>query len=143
MFDRPDQGRHVGDIFLGRVEAVLPGIQAAFVDIGEEKAAFLHASDLSHRDSKRGRSRRRRGAGTAAGTASPPRFRMSSAGGRKILVKVTKDAISTKGPRVTTEIALPGRFLVYMPESDHVGVSRKIDHRRERARLRDDGQGSW
>jgi len=50
MFDRPDQGRLVGDIFLGKVEAVLPGIQAAFVDIGTDKAGFLHASDLDHED---------------------------------------------------------------------------------------------
>ncbi len=135
MFDRPDQGRHVGDIFLGRVEAVLPGIQAAFVDIGEKKAAFLHASDLSPEfmdengaddEAPRTRGRQRN---------SPPIQDVLSRG-KEILVKVTKDAISTKGPRVTTEIALPGRFLVYMPESNHVGVSRKIDHRRERARLR-------
>ena len=135
MFDRPDQGRHVGDIFLGRVEAVLPGIQAAFVDIGEEKAAFLHASDLSAGladgngtadDAPQGRRRQRK---------APPIQDVLSRG-QKILVKVTKDAISTKGPRVTTEIALAGRFLVYMPEANHVGVSRKIDHRRERARLR-------
>ena len=135
MFDRPDQGRHVGDIFLGRVEAVLPGIQAAFVDIGERKAAFLHASDLSTDaaddngpadDEPRGRGRQRR---------APPIQDVLSRG-QPILVKVTKDAISTKGPRVTTDMALPGRFLVYLPESDHVGVSRKIDHRRERSRLR-------
>lgn len=135
MFDRPDQGRHVGDIFLARVEAVLPGIQAAFVDIGEEKAAFLHASDISaevtngttaHEENPQGRRRHRK---------IPP-IQDVLKRGEKILVKVTKEAISTKGPRVTTEIALPGRFLVYMPESSHVGVSRKIDHRGERARLR-------
>lgn len=131
MFDRPDQGRLVGDIFLGRVEAVLPGIQAAFVDIGEEKAAFLHASDLAHegeddggRNGSRGRNRNTR----------PIQEVLNK--GRKVLVKVTKEAISTKGPRVTMQISLPGRFLVYMPDSNHVGVSRKIDHRGERARLR-------
>ena len=135
MFDRPDQGRHVGDIFLGRVEAVLPGIQAAFVDIGQEKAAFLHASDLppevangdgAEEEAPQGRRRQRKG---------PPIQDVLNRG-QKILVKVTKDAISTKGPRVTTEMALPGRFLVYMPDSQHVGISRKIDHRKERARLR-------
>ena len=135
MFDRPDQGRLVGDIYLGRVEAVLPGIQAAFVDIGEEKAAFLHASDLTagmadasaaEADEGPGRTRRRK---------APPIQDVLNRG-QKVLVKVTKDAISTKGPRVTTEIALPGRFLVYMPDSSHVGVSRKIDDRRERSRLR-------
>ena len=135
MFDRPDQGRLVGDIFLGRVEAVLPGIQAAFVDIGEEKAGFLHGSDLGHEeengDGKGGGGPRGRRRGR---NATPIQDVITK--GQKVLVKVTKEAISTKGPRVTTQISLPGRFLVYMPDSDHVGVSRKIDDRGERARLR-------
>lgn len=135
MFDRPDQGRHVGDIFLGRVEAVLPGIQAAFVDIGEEKAAFLHASDLSAEVGGGGATNGEESQGRRRRRQAPP-IQDVLKRGEKLLVKVTKDAISTKGPRVTTEIALPGRFLVYMPESDHVGISRKIDHRRERGRLR-------
>ncbi len=134
MFDRPDRDRLVGDIFVGRVEAVLPGIQAAFVDIGEEKAAFLHASDLA-RDREDGdgpgggasRQRRDRGAQGIQDAISK---------GQKILVRVTKEAISTKGPRVTAQMSLPGRFLVYIPDSDQVGVSRRIDHRRERSRLR-------
>ena len=135
MFDRPDQDRLVGDIFLGRVEAVLPGIQAAFVDIGEEKAAFLHGSDLGrvHEDEN--------GEGTR-GHAHQRQERNSTAiqnvltKGQKLLVKVTKEAISTKGPRCTTQISLPGRFLVYIPDSSQVGVSRKIDQRKERSRLR-------
>ena len=137
MFDRPDQGRLVGDIFLGRVEAVLPGIQAAFVDIGEEKAAFLHASDVG-----RGAQNGNGDGKESEGVPGRRRDRQSApiqdaiTRGQQILVKVTKDAISTKGPRATTEMSLPGRFLVYMPDSDHVGVSRKIDHRGERGRLR-------
>ena len=119
MFDRPDRDRLVGDIFLGRVEAVLPGIQAAFVDIGEEKAAFLHVSDVGGiRDNGNGEGRRGR-----------ERQERRSSGiqevltrGQELLVKVTKEAISTKGPRVTTQISLPGRFLVYIPDSDQVGV---------------------
>jgi ribonuclease G len=135
MFDRPDQGRLVGDIFLGRVESILPGIQAAFVDIGEERAAFLHAADLA-RTSENGEPRDR-GARRARGRdRNGPRIQEVLTRGQKILVKVTKEAISTKGPRVTTEMSLPGRFLVYMPETDHVGVSRKIEHRGERGRLR-------
>ncbi|NNM31843.1 MAG: Rne/Rng family ribonuclease, partial [Gemmatimonadetes bacterium] len=131
MFDRPDQGRLVGDIFLGRVEAVLPGIQAAFVDIGEEKAGFLHASDLARdEDGKIGGNKRGRRRSQA-----PPIQELVTKG-QTLLVKVTKEAISTKGPRVTTQISLPGRFLVYIPESDHVGISRKIDDRGERSRLR-------
>ncbi len=132
MFDRPGQGRLVGDIFLGRVEAVLPGIQAAFVDIGEDKAGFLHASDLA-RDGEE--ESRRSGHGSRNRTSPPIQDMLSK--GRKVLVKVTKEPISTKGPRVTMNMSLPGRFLVYMPDSDHIGVSRKIDHRGERTRLRD------
>ena len=138
MFDRPDRDRLVGDIFLGRVEAVLPGIQAAFVDIGEEKAAFLHVSDVGGiRDNGNGEGRRGR-----------ERQERRSSGiqevltrGQELLVKVTKEAISTKGPRVTTQISLPGRFLVYIPDSDQVGVSRRIDDRGERARLRSMARG--
>jgi len=130
MFDRPDQGRMVGDIFLGRVDAVLPGIQAAFVDIGLEKAGFLHASDLDNpEEEEQGGRGGRRSRNTAPIQDSVQR-------GDTVLVKVTKDAISTKGPRVTTQISLPGRFLVYLPHSDHVGISRKIDDRGERSRLR-------
>jgi len=133
MFDRPDQDRLVGDIFLGRVETVLPGIQAAFVDIGEEKAAFLHVSDVGavhdngNGEGRRGRERQDR---------TSPAIQEVLTRGQKLLVKVTKEAISTKGPRVTTQISLPGRFLVYIPDSNQVGVSRKIDDRRERSRLR-------
>ncbi len=131
MFDRPDRGRLVGDIYLGCVEAVLPGIQAAFVDIGEEKAAFLHASDLLRdRDGDVGeggnRSRNR--------DRAPIQQVLNK--GQAVLVKVTKEAISTKGPRVTMQVSLPGRFLVYLPDSNHVGVSRKIGNQKERARLR-------
>ena len=128
LIERPDAARIVGDIYLGRVQAVLPGIQAAFVEIGTEKAAFLHASDLSEDDDEdeNGNGNRR----------NTPRIQDVVQKGQSILVQVTKEAISTKGPRATTQVSLPGRFLVYMPESDHVGVSRKIDDREERSRLR-------
>lgn len=131
MFERPGPGRLVGDVFLGRVEAVLPGIQAAFVDIGEEKAAFLHASDVVREDGQgsgdeRSGSRNRR----------PGPIQDAVRRGQSILVQVTKEPISTKGPRATMEVSLPGRFLVYLPLSSHVGVSRKISERGERARLR-------
>ena len=134
MYDRPDQGRLVGDIYLGKVEAVLPGIQAAFVDIGTEKAGFLHASDLDTEEDDDeenggnggGRSRNRR--------ETPIQDLIRQ--GQEVLVQVTKEPIGTKGPRLTTQISLPGRFLVYMPSSSHVGVSRKIEDRGERSRLR-------
>jgi len=145
MFDRPDQGRLVGDIYLGRVDAVIPGIQAAFVDIGTEKAAFLHVSDLDwdeeeDENGNGGRRKRRKDFPPIQGKIQK---------GQQILVQVTKEPISTKGPRVTAQVSLPGRFMVYIPGSSHVGVSRKIDDRGERSRLRamardivpDDGAG--
>ena len=116
MFERPGPGRLVGDVFLGRVEAVLPGIQASFVDIGEEKAAFLHASDVAREDGQEfgdGRSGSRNGE-TALIQDAVQR-------GQSILVQITKESISTKGPRVTTKVSLAGRFLVYLPLSSHVG----------------------
>ncbi|NIP13207.1 MAG: S1 RNA-binding domain-containing protein, partial [Pseudomonadales bacterium] len=132
LIERPDTGRIVGDIYLGQVQAVLPGIQAAFVEIGTEKAAFLHASDLAEdEDDDNGN-----GNGNGGGRRNTPPIQDVVQKGQKLLVQVTKEAISTKGPRVTTQISLPGRFLVYMPQSDHVGVSRKIDDREERSRLR-------
>ena len=134
MVDRPDAERLVGDIYLGQVQAVLPGIQAAFVDIGTEKAAFLHVSDVVPEDDEddddedRDRDRERSG-------RYPPIQDMITKG-QRVLVQASKEPIGTKGPRVTTHISLPGRFLVFMPGSKHIGVSRKIDDREERARLR-------
>ncbi len=133
MFDRPDQDRLIGDIYLGRVDAVIPGIQAAFVDIGTEKAAFLHVSDLL----EEGDEDENGGGGGGRRNRNYPPIQDQLKKGQQVVVQVTKEPISTKGPRVTAQVSLPGRFLVYMPFSDHVGVSRKIDDRRERSRLRD------
>jgi ribonuclease G len=133
MIDSPETGRLLGDVYLGRVEAVLPGIQAAFVDIGTEKAAFLHASDVIPDDDEDDDDE---SAGEKEGRKAAPPIQDVISKGEKVLVQVTKEPISTKGPRVTTQISLPGRFLVYMPFSSHVGVSRKIEDREERARLR-------
>jgi ribonuclease G len=181
LIDRPDHRRTVGDIYLGRVEAVLPGIQAAFVDIGQEKSAFLHASDLlepeededpaeeedapeieaaeadpptepetaaDERRNWRGRDRRRRnrdkGNGEKGGGETERRGRRPLPNiseilkkGQNLPVQVTKEPISTKGCRVTAQISLPGRFLVYMPYASKVGVSRKIESKEQRAKLRE------
>jgi ribonuclease G len=150
MVDRPDAARMVGDVYKGRVEAVLPGIQAAFVDIGTEKAAFLHVSDVALEDDDEAEDEEAGGDEAAADEAEGDGA--SGGGGRRsrkyppiqeilkkgqdLVVQVSKEPISTKGPRVTAHISLPGRFLVYMPGSSHVGVSRKIEDREERARLR-------
>jgi ribonuclease G len=148
MVDRADNERIVGDIYLGTVQAVLPGIQAAFVDIGSEKAAFLHVSDVIQDEDELededggggGGGRRGNGNGNAAGDDDAggrfPPIQELVQKGERLMVQVSKEPISTKGPRVTTQISLPGRFLVFMPFSDHVGVSRKIEDREERARLR-------
>jgi len=151
MLDRPDATRMVGDIYLGRVEAVLPGIQAAFVDIGTEKAAFLHVSDVALEeegdegeptppppddDEAAPDAEEEGGGGRGRRPRRFPPIQDVVKKGQEIVVQVSKEPISTKGPRVTAHISLPGRFLVYMPGSDHVGVSRKIEDREERSRLR-------
>ena len=144
LVDRPDARRMVGDVYLGKVEAVLPGIQAAFVNIGTEKSAFLHAADVVVDDAA---------VSDDDDDDEDPSADDSSGGGRRgrrevrpiqdllkrgqdILVQITKEPISTKGPRVTAQVSLAGRFLVYMPFASKVGVSRKIDERSERQRLR-------
>jgi ribonuclease G len=155
MVDRPDAARMVGDVYKGRVEAVLPGIQAAFVDIGTEKAAFLHVSDVALEDddeddaddpaapdeaeaeeSAEAPANGGGGGGGRRGRKAYPPIQDVLKKGQDLLVQVSKEPISTKGPRVTANISLPGRFLVYMPGSTHVGVSRKIEDREERTRLR-------
>ncbi len=139
LVDRPELDRTVGNIYLGKVEAVLPGMQAAFVDIGTEKSAFLHASDLvepeedednGNGDEQKQRGRRQRN------SRRIPNIQDQLERGQNLLVQVTKEPIGTKGPRVTAQVSLAGRFLVYMPLASKVGVSRKIEARDERYRLR-------
>jgi ribonuclease G len=135
MVDRPDAERLVGDIYVGQVQAVLPGIQAAFVDIGTEKAAFLHVSDVvPEEDEDDDEEERDRNGDRSAGKFPPIQDMIAK--GQRVLVQASKEPIGTKGPRVTTHISLPGRFLVLMPGSSHIGVSRKIEDREERGRLR-------
>ncbi|MGH7573162.1 MAG: ribonuclease E/G, partial [Gemmatimonadota bacterium] len=154
MVDREEEERHVGDVYKGLVTAVLPGMQSAFVDIGMEKSGFLHVSDLAGaellddddesdnrgdgrpdgRPDGRGGGRRRRGRGRRGSNGMAIQDHLKR--GQEVIVQVTKEAISTKGPRLTGQISLPGRFLVFMPGVDHIGVSRKIEERSERVRLR-------
>ncbi len=143
MLDRPDQGRTLGNIFLGRVEAVLPGIQAAFVDIGHEKAGFLHVSDLNYGDDDEADAENGDGnggkGGPGRGRRRPkkyPPIQENLQKGQTLLVQVTKEPISSKGSRLTAQVSLPGRFMVYMPHTSHVGVSRKIEGRDQRSKLR-------
>ena len=137
-----------GNIYKARVARVLPGMQAAFVDIGLEKAAFLHASDLGGPDVVRSVAEEPDEIGTGEGDVevedAPPRRRVRFAPieerltkGVDILVQVSKEPIGSKGARVTANISLPGRHLVHMPGTSHVGISRRIEDGEERDRLRD------
>jgi ribonuclease G len=135
MHERDEEQRMVGDMYLGRVEAVIPGIQAAFVDIGTEKSAFLHASDLEEPDDEDDEDGGN-GNGDRRNRKYPP-IEDQLNRGQEVLVQVTKEPIGTKGPRVTSQISMPGRFIVFIPGGSHVGVSRKIGDREERSRLRE------
>ncbi|MBN2531064.1 MAG: Rne/Rng family ribonuclease [Deltaproteobacteria bacterium] len=120
LVERTHQKTSVGNIYRGKVTRVLPGMQAAFVDIGMEKHAFLHASDVIVENE---RSRRKQ----------PIRETLQE--GQSIPVQVSKDMIGTKGCRITSDVSLAGRHLVYMPMSQKGGISRKIEDEKERARL--------
>ena len=138
LVERADQRRHVGDIYKARVNAVLPGMQSAFVDMGLPKTGFLHASDLAENlseledlsdvEENGDRGRRRR--------APVPKIEDHLKKGQEVLVQITKESIGTKGPRVTQQVSLPGRFCVLMPGVDHIGVSRRIEDRGERQRIK-------
>jgi ribonuclease G len=140
MTERGEGGRIVGDIYKGVVGAVLPGMQAAFVDIGQEKSAFLHVSDMRDITAEFsdliGDEPIEVEEGQRMASPNVPIQDLLQKG-QEILVQVTKEPISTKGPRVTTQISLPGRFLVLVPFAGSVGVSRKIEKSPERDRLKE------
>lgn len=118
----------VGNIYKGRVSRVLPGMQAAFVDIGLDKAAFLHASDIMpHTECVAGEEQKNFQVRDIAELVRQ---------GQDIMVQVVKDPLGTKGARLTTDITLPSRYLVFMPGAAHVGVSQRIDSEAERERLK-------
>ena len=118
----------VGNIYKGKVDNVLPGLEAAFVDIGLDKNGFLHADDLVFPGvelARRGRSGRTKG--KRIGEVLKP--------GQEILVQAIKDPLKTKGPRLSMQLSIAGRYLVYVPQGEGVGVSRRLDDK-ERDRLR-------
>lgn len=135
----------VGNIYKGKVARVMPGMQAAFIDIGLERTAFLHASDvvkdlLNYEDEASlkedvsgedeiSRSERRKDDNSSIENLLQD--------GKEILVQIEKEPLGTKGARVTSHISLPGRYLVYMPTVDHIGVSRRIGDAEERRRLKE------
>ena len=133
----------VGNIYKGRVIRVLPGMQAAFVDIGLEKAAFLYVADVfdpleeyeSFMEGNGKKEESQEGEAPQLHPAHPIEELLQE--GQEILVQVSKEPIGTKGARITAHVSLPGRHLVYMPTVDHVGVSRRIEDEAERERLKE------
>ncbi len=128
--ERFDCRRNVGSIFKGRVENVLPGMQAAFINIGLEKNAFLYIKDVfvGYEDVYH-----------AAGSGENVSIKDLLKKGQQIMVQVVKEPLDGKGARVTTNITLPGRYMVLLPNSNYVGISRRISDEAERNRLREMG----
>ncbi len=132
LIERRGKERLVGNIYIGKVQNVLPGMQAAFVDIGLERNAFLYAGDIQLDKSD------------FSFTNSENEVKLPPVGnikdmvksGQEIMVQVVKEPVGTKGARITTHITLPGRTLVLMPTVDYIGVSRRIEDDAERARLK-------
>ena len=127
--ERSVNQRLVGNIFKGQVENVLPGMQAAFVNIGLEKNAFLYVEDALPATSAEGFDQ----GDSILGANISDILKQ----GQEVLVQIVKEPIGTKGPRVTTHITLPGRYLVLMPTVDYIGISRRIESEKERERLKD------
>jgi ribonuclease G len=124
--ERASQTGYIGNLYKGVVSRVLPGLQAAFVDIGLDRTAFLHARDMVRHDP------------VAVVGAAPPEPLISSLlrSGDQLVVQVLKDPLGSKGARLTTNISIPSRFLVLLPDSEVVGVSARIEDEAERARLK-------
>ncbi len=131
----------VGAIFKGKIQNLEPGLKAAFVDIGQPKNAFLHYWDIfpSNTDNsayevvrENKTKEQKRNAGKFSAKDIPEKFPI----GTEIIVQITKTQIGTKGPRLTTNIAIPGRYLVLMPYAGQFGISRKIEDKRERDRIK-------
>lgn len=128
--ERPGSERMIGNIYRGKVSSVLPGMQAAFVDIGYEKNAFLYAGDVIAKKEY-----------SEEDEEPEQELRCCNIGqllseGQELTVQVIKEPIGSKGPRVTTNITLPGRHLVLLPDADYTGVSRRIENEVERTKLK-------
>ncbi len=126
--ERSIQRGHVGNLYLGRVARVLPGMQSAFVDIGQERAAFIHVADLRQ-------NRHVRTGGGDHGQQTPIEKLLFE--GQPLLVQVIKDPLGTKGARLSTHISIAGRMLVYLPHEPHIGISQRIGDEAERNALRE------
>lgn len=123
--ERSVQRGHVGNLYLGKVVRVLPGMQSAFVDIGLERAAFIHVADLRQNRTERNN-----------GTAITPIEKLLYEG-QSLMVQVIKDPLGSKGARLSTQISIAGRMLVYLPYDPHIGISQKIESEEDRLSLRE------
>jgi ribonuclease G len=143
----------VGNVYKGRVSKVLPGMQSSFIDLGLERDGFLYVADvidtldefdkLAGDDDEdgggsggKGRDRDASASSQPRGDRPQPKIEELLKEGQEIIVQVVKEPLGTKGARLTSHVTMPGRFLVFMPTVDHIGVSRKIESRDERGRLR-------
>jgi ribonuclease G len=155
--ERERQRGVVGNVYKGRVSKVLPGMQSSFIDLGLERDGFLYVSEVidtldefdklagDDDEENGGRPREPRGDGSTGSPSvraesraerTPPKIEELLKEGQEIIVQVVKEPLGTKGARLTSHVTMPGRFLVFMPTVDHIGVSRKIESREERSRLR-------
>jgi ribonuclease G len=154
--ERERQRGVVGNVYKGRVSKVLPGMQSSFIDVGLERDGFLYVDDVidtmdefdklagDDEDEPRGESGKAEpkgeagGGGRRNGDRDRPKQKIEELlrEGQEIIVQVVKEPLGTKGARLTSHVTMPGRFLVFMPTVDHIGVSRKIESREERSRLR-------
>lgn len=116
--ERTKSGHHVGNIYKGRTKNILPGMQAAFIDIGKEKNAFLYIGDMP------------------ADNDADKAIDHTLTVGKEVMIQIVKDALGTKGPRATTNLTLPGRYVVFMPTVDYIAISRRIASEEERVRLK-------
>jgi ribonuclease G len=125
FIERTETKSSVGNIYKGKVVRILPGMQSAFVDIGQEKAAFMHVTDLidGHEVFDK------------EPDAKHPAITSLVYEGQELLVQVTKEPIGTKGARITSNLSIASRYLVYLPGSSHIGISQRIEDRAELTRL--------
>jgi ribonuclease G len=145
--ERSGERSVAGNIYKGRVVRVLPGMQAAFVDIGVDKAAFLYVSDVydNLEEMERFMANNEETEEAEELELEPPERTWQEEAhiedrlqeGQEVLVQVAKEPLGSKGPRITSHISIPGRHLVLMPTTDHVGISRRIENENERLRLRE------
>src|SRR5690242_7193289 len=142
--ERERQRGVVGNVYKGRVSKVLPGMQSSFIDIGLERDGFLYVAEVidtleefEKLESEEDAGGKARGGRESARDRAKQKIEELLKEGQEILVQVVKAPLGTKGARLTSHVTMAGRFLVFMPTVDHIGVSRKIESRDERSRLRD------